>query len=115
MVQTLIEKMVNLLFFDMFYIIAAICQAGFIGKYCDEQCEFPMYGYGCQQRCLCSKTRYSISNGCSKIKSSEFFKRIIFKIVIHMQFSVNIFFGVFFFFRMKLLVSYLRYTCIYLF
>lgn len=38
MVQTLIEKMVNLLFFDMFYIIAAICQAGFIGKYCDEQC-----------------------------------------------------------------------------
>lgn len=97
MVQTLIEKMVNLLFFDMFYIIAAICQAGVIGKYCDEQCEFPMYGYGCQQRCLCSKTRCSISNGCSKIKSSEFFKRIIFKIVTHMQFSEDIFFGVFFF------------------
>lgn len=42
MVQTLIDKMVNLLFFDIFYILAAICQAGFNGKYCDKQCEFPM-------------------------------------------------------------------------
>lgn len=42
MVQTLIDKMVNLLFFDIFYILAAICQAGFNSKYCDEQCEFPM-------------------------------------------------------------------------
>lgn len=53
-----------------------MCPAGFTGKYCNIPCQFPYYGYGCQQHCLCSRKLCSISTGCPKIKSSEcyFFK-----------------------------------------
>lgn len=58
------------------HILAAVCQAGFTGKYCEEQCKFPNYGYGCQQRCLCPKTSCDLVHGCSKRKPSKFLKKI---------------------------------------
>lgn len=37
------------------FVAAAKCPIGLTGKYCESQCQFPDYGYGCQQSCLCSK------------------------------------------------------------
>lgn len=62
----------NLLVALHLHILAVVCQAGFTGKYCDEQCKFPNYGYGCQQQCLCPKIRCSTGNGCQKIKPGVF-------------------------------------------
>lgn len=64
---------INLLASLHVHILAAVCQAGFTGQNCEEQCEFPNYGYGCQQQSLCPKMRCSTVNGCKQINPGEFF------------------------------------------
>nr|XP_022286651.1 uncharacterized protein LOC111099602 isoform X2 [Crassostrea virginica] len=43
---------------------AANCFKGYYGEYCGKQCSFPKFGYGCQQTCLCTKSRCHFSTGC---------------------------------------------------
>lgn len=63
-------------------VLAAVCPTGFTGTYCDDQCKYPNYGYGCQQQCLCPKMRCNFVNGCSKRKPSEILKENILKLTL---------------------------------
>ena len=40
------------------------CPDGFKGSYCENQCSFPRFGYGCQQVCLCSRKHCHFITGC---------------------------------------------------
>lgn len=60
-----------MILFTSYFLLVPLCPAGYTGKYCNKPCQFPNYGYGCQQQCLCSRRLCSISTGCAKIKSSE--------------------------------------------
>lgn len=53
------------------FVAAAKCPIGFTGKYCESQCQFPDYGYGCQQSCICSKQRCNFATGCTSVKSNN--------------------------------------------
>ena len=46
------------------FISAANCPYGYIGKYCEKQCSFPKYGYGCQRSCFCTKSQCHFATGC---------------------------------------------------
>lgn len=53
------------------YFLGTNCPLGFIGRYCETTCQYPHYGFGCQQTCLCSKTRCNSSTGCVKRDTSK--------------------------------------------
>ena len=57
------------------YFTAAKCLDGYYGKYCENQCSFPKFGSGCQQSCLCTKSKCHFSTGCHFGQNGKILKR----------------------------------------
>lgn len=55
------------------YFTAANCLDGYHGKYCEKQCSFPKFGFGCQQRCLCTRSKCHFSTGCHFEQNGKIF------------------------------------------
>lgn len=61
------------------YFVAGNCALGYAGMYCQNKCDYPRYGDGCQKFCSCSKQKCDVSTGCGlDLNSKCFFQQTCF-------------------------------------
>lgn len=60
-------------FIVVFFVIikGTKCPLGYVGRYCDEPCQFPYYGVACQKTCACSSKQCNFTSGCQSINASK--------------------------------------------